>query len=103
MSAKQQFRGFLVGMIGFAALVLPGLAAQPTTVDLSSESVGAEPKSFVPVVGFWRIEARDATFLGMAALIRIASFSAASPLERGWQSRSRCRSAKWESRFPPAF
>jgi hypothetical protein len=56
MSAKQQFRGFLVGMIGFAALVLPGLAAQPTTVDLSSESVGAEPKSFVPVVGFWRIE-----------------------------------------------
>jgi hypothetical protein len=56
MSARQQFRGFLVGTIGLTALVLPGLAAQPTTVDLSGESVGAEPKSFVPVVGFWRIE-----------------------------------------------
>ena len=56
MSAKQQIRGFLVGAIGLAALVLPGLAAQPTTVDLSGESVGAEPRSFVPVVGFWRIE-----------------------------------------------
>ena len=54
MSAKQQFRGFLVGTIGLAALVLPGLAAQPTTVDLSGEPIGAEPKSFVPVVGFWR-------------------------------------------------
>ncbi|WP_257169652.1 hypothetical protein [Bradyrhizobium sp. SRS-191] len=45
--------------IGFAALALPGLAAQPTTIDLSGETVGAEPKSFVPVVGFWRIEQDD--------------------------------------------
>jgi hypothetical protein len=43
-------------MIGFATFALPGLTAQPTTIDLTSETVGAEPKAFVPVVGFWRIE-----------------------------------------------
>jgi len=42
--------------IAFATLVLPGLAAPPVTIDLGGEAVGAEPKSFVPVVGFWRIE-----------------------------------------------
>lgn len=41
---------------GLLALALPGLAAQPTAIDLAGETVGAEPKSFVPVVGFWRIE-----------------------------------------------
>jgi hypothetical protein len=39
-----------------AALALPGLAAQPTKIELSEETVGAEPKSLVPVVGVWRIE-----------------------------------------------
>jgi hypothetical protein len=52
-------RAAIVASIGFAALALPGLAAQPTTIDLSGETVGAEPKSFVPVVGFWRIEQDD--------------------------------------------
>ena len=46
----------VVSTIGLAALALPGLAAQPTTIDFSGETVGAEPKSFVPVVGIWRIE-----------------------------------------------
>jgi hypothetical protein len=46
----------IVSVLGFAALALPGLAAQPTSIDLSGETVGAEPKAFVPVVGFWRIE-----------------------------------------------
>jgi hypothetical protein len=49
-------RSAVVAAIGFTAVALPGLAAQPTTIDLSGETVGAEPKSFVPVVGFWRIE-----------------------------------------------
>lgn len=39
-----------------AVPVLPGFAASAATIDLASETVGAEPKSFVPVVGFWRIE-----------------------------------------------
>ena len=46
----------IAAALGFAALALPGLAAQLTTIDFSGETVGAEPKSLVPVVGFWRIE-----------------------------------------------
>jgi len=42
--------------IGFVTLALPGFAAPPTAIDLTGETVGAEPKAFVPVVGFWRIE-----------------------------------------------
>jgi hypothetical protein len=56
MRMNSSTRAAIVAAIGFAALALPGLAAQPTTIDLSGETVGAEPKSFVPVVGFWRIE-----------------------------------------------
>jgi len=41
---------------GLATLTLPGLAGQPVIVDLSNETIGAEPKSLVPVVGFWRVE-----------------------------------------------
>src|SRR6266403_1347185 len=53
---SRNIRAFVVSVIGFAALALPGLAAQPTTLDFSSETIGAEPKSLVPVVGIWRIE-----------------------------------------------
>jgi hypothetical protein len=53
---SKNIRAFVVFAIGFAALALPGLAAQPATIDFSSETVGAEPKAFVPVVGIWHIE-----------------------------------------------
>src|SRR3954447_4137253 len=53
---SKNIRAFVVFTIGVAALALPGLAAQPATIDFSSETVGAEPKAFVPVVGIWRIE-----------------------------------------------
>src|SRR5882757_1582621 len=53
---SKNIRAFVVFAIGFVALALPGLAAQPATIDFSSETVGAEPKAFVPVVGIWRIE-----------------------------------------------
>ena len=56
MSTNRSMRAAIVAAIGFTAVALPGLAAQPTTIDLSGETVGAEPKSFVPVVGFWRVE-----------------------------------------------
>jgi hypothetical protein len=36
--------------------VLPTEAQQPTKIDFSSETVGAEAKSLVAVVGIWRIE-----------------------------------------------
>ncbi len=42
--------------LGLASLVLPVLAEQSTKIDFSSETVGAEPKSLVAVVGIWRIE-----------------------------------------------
>ncbi|ODM71855.1 hypothetical protein [Bradyrhizobium elkanii] len=56
MSISKTIKVSVVCAIGFAGLALPSLAAPPTTVDLASETVGAEPKAFVPVVGFWRVE-----------------------------------------------
>src|SRR5205809_5880469 len=53
---SKSVRAFVVSVIGLAALALPGLAAQPITIDFSGETVGAEPKALVPVVGIWRIE-----------------------------------------------
>src|SRR5438067_1672793 len=46
----------VISMVALAALALPGLAAQPTKIDFSEETIGADPKSVVPVVGVWRIE-----------------------------------------------
>lgn len=46
----------VISAIALAAFVLPGLAAQPTKIEFSEETVGAEPKSLIPVVGVWRIE-----------------------------------------------
>jgi hypothetical protein len=37
--------------------LLFAVAAQPLKIDFSSESVGAEPTSFLSMVGVWRIEA----------------------------------------------
>ena len=41
------------------ALALPVMAAQTLKVDFAGETVGAEPKSLLPVVGIWRIENAD--------------------------------------------
>jgi hypothetical protein len=38
-------------------VLLTASAVQPLKIDFSDETVGAEPKSFVSVVGVWRIEA----------------------------------------------
>jgi hypothetical protein len=38
------------------ALALPVVAAQPTKIEFSGETVGSEPKSLVPVVGNWRVD-----------------------------------------------
>jgi hypothetical protein len=56
MSISKSMIAATIAALGISALGLPGLAAQPTTIDLSGETVGAEPKSFVSVVGFWRVE-----------------------------------------------
>jgi hypothetical protein len=44
-----------VMVLALTALALPVAAAQSIKVDLSNETVGAEPKSLLPVVGIWRI------------------------------------------------
>jgi hypothetical protein len=46
----------VMSVVAFAALALPGVAAQPTKIEFTDETAGGEPKSLVPVVGVWRIE-----------------------------------------------
>src|SRR5215210_5635364 len=42
--------------IGLVGLMMPAVAQQTAAVDFSAETVGAEPKSFLSVVGVWRME-----------------------------------------------
>jgi hypothetical protein len=44
---------------GIVALLVGAAAAEPLKIDLANESVGGEPKSFVPVVGVWRVESES--------------------------------------------
>jgi len=43
--------------VGLAALLLSAGAGPVLKIDFSDDTVGAEPKSFLSVVGVWRIEA----------------------------------------------
>jgi len=56
MTKSKSIAPMIACAIVLAALAAQMLAAEPTTIDFSNETVGAEPKSLVPVVGFWRIE-----------------------------------------------
>src|SRR5438874_12828197 len=57
MQIVKNSRAIGIAVIGFAALVLPVIAAQqPLKIEFLNETVGAEPKSLVGVVGIWRIE-----------------------------------------------
>ena len=56
MTKSKSIAPMIAGAIVLAALAAPMLAAEPTTIDFSNETVGAEPKSLLPVVGFWLIE-----------------------------------------------
>jgi hypothetical protein len=57
MTINKHTRAFIKAATGLLASVLLAAAAQPLKIDFSNESVGAEPKSFLSVVGVWRIEA----------------------------------------------
>jgi hypothetical protein len=46
-----------VASVGLAAMFLHAYAGQSLKLDFADEIVGAEPKSFLSVVGIWRIEA----------------------------------------------
>jgi hypothetical protein len=49
-------RTIALAAAGLAALMLSAKAIEPLRIDFSDETVGAEPKSFLSVVGVWRIE-----------------------------------------------
>src|SRR4051794_20848103 len=57
MNVFKRVMGTAATCIGLAALLLSVNAAQPLKIDFSDDTVGAEPKSFLSVVGVWRIEA----------------------------------------------
>src|SRR5467141_488806 len=56
MNMIKNVRPIAVAAFVVTSLALPVAAEQPTKIDFSSETVGAEPKSLVAVVGIWRIE-----------------------------------------------
>src|SRR5262245_15147963 len=56
MIINRSMRTIGMATLGIAALLLAARAAQPIKIDFSSETVGADPKTFVSVVGTWRIE-----------------------------------------------
>jgi len=56
MIVSKHVRGFTMVAASLLASLLLAAAAQPLKIDFSNESVGAEPKSFLSVVGVWRIE-----------------------------------------------
>ena len=56
MTLSKHAGTFTVAAASLLASLLIAAAAQPLKIDLSSESVGAEPKAFLSVVGVWRIE-----------------------------------------------
>ena len=57
MQIVKNIRAIGIAVFGFGVLVLPVVAAQqPLKIEFANDTVGAEPTSFVSVVGIWRIE-----------------------------------------------
>jgi hypothetical protein len=56
MNIAKNIHALVVASMGFAVSLSCVLAGQSLKVDFSNETVGAEPKSFLSVVGVWRIE-----------------------------------------------
>src|SRR5712672_3655552 len=57
MNVKKSIATTAIMTVGLAALLSFADAEQALKMDFSDETVGAEPKSFLSVVGIWRIEA----------------------------------------------
>jgi hypothetical protein len=57
MTISKHIRTFPMAAASLLASLLLAAAAPPLKIDFSSETVGAEPTSFLSVVGVWRIEA----------------------------------------------
>jgi hypothetical protein len=57
MNLNKSIVTLAIASIGMVGLVSYSIAEQAVKIDFSDETAGAEPKSFVSVVGVWRIEA----------------------------------------------
>jgi hypothetical protein len=57
MKVNKSIATIAIASVGIVGLLSYSIAEQAVKVDFSDETVGAEPKSFVSVVGVWRIEA----------------------------------------------
>ena len=60
MKRAPGMRTLAAASLGLAVLLPPALAQQTTKVDFSDETVGADSKSFLSVVGVWRVEQEGA-------------------------------------------
>ena len=56
MNISKRIGAVAVSVLGLTSLTLPVAAEQPTKIDFSNETTGAEPRSLMAVVGIWRIE-----------------------------------------------
>ena len=56
MTNKKHAISVALAGLSLVALLLAARAVQPQKIDFSDETVGAEPRSFLSVVGVWRIE-----------------------------------------------
>jgi hypothetical protein len=56
MNVNKSIATIAIASVGIVGLLSYSIAEQAVKVDFSDETVGAEPKSFVSVVGVWRIE-----------------------------------------------
>ena len=59
MTVSKHAQTFTMAAASLIGALLLAAAAQPLKIDFSNDSVGAEPKSFLSVVGVWRIENDD--------------------------------------------
>src|SRR5438132_6382397 len=60
MTSQRMLLNIALCMSAFLFIASPAFAQQQVKVDFSNETVGAEPKSFLSVVGVWRIEQEGA-------------------------------------------
>jgi len=57
MTMTKRVATIAIAGVGIATLLSYAIAEQAVKIDFSDETVGAEPKSFLSVVGVWRVEA----------------------------------------------
>src|SRR5712672_290138 len=60
MTSQRTLLNIALCMSAFLSIASPAFAQQQVKVDFSNETVGAEPKAFLSVVGNWRVEQEGA-------------------------------------------